>query len=345
MTSKKLMAIIYIIFVVFHPKFTDGFLFNKKNRDITNAIITASFSPLFDRWINELTDTPTPSASPTVTNILEVVEYPQLEIPYSLKNERIAGANSVGDDRIFMNRMEKNWFRKLKKSNSKDKDMGKVVDIENYKPFDVNTNIQQSYITTHTNTGTNTGTNTNTDTDTDTNTNTDTDTNTNTNTDTNTDTNTKINQRIDGASSVGDDRIFRNEMKENRMAENDDIESNTFTTEEDERIAGANSVGDDRIFRNEIKENVYNSPVFDIFNSFKQSHLKTVIEPSTNNEIVYYIIEKDPSPVANNDISLKLNKYENIFMITGEVAIIILLISILTELQKLTMIQRSNMSK
>jgi hypothetical protein len=45
------------------------------------------------------------------------------------------------------------------------------------------------------------------------------------------------NERIAGASSVGDDRIFRNRMMEN------------------ERIAGASSVGDDRIFRNRMMEN------------------------------------------------------------------------------------------
>jgi hypothetical protein len=45
------------------------------------------------------------------------------------------------------------------------------------------------------------------------------------------------NERIAGASSVSDDRIFLNEMEEN------------------ERIAGANSVGNDRIFLNEMEGN------------------------------------------------------------------------------------------
>jgi len=40
------------------PMSSNGFLFNKRNRDITNAVITASFSPLFDKWINEMTEKP-----------------------------------------------------------------------------------------------------------------------------------------------------------------------------------------------------------------------------------------------------------------------------------------------
>jgi hypothetical protein len=47
-----------------------------------------------------------------------------------------------------------------------------------------------------------------------------------------------IYERIAGANSVGDDRIFRNGMEEN------------------ERIAYAVCSGDDRIFRNGIEENV-----------------------------------------------------------------------------------------
>jgi hypothetical protein len=247
MTPKKLMAFMYIMSVVlFHSKFTDGFLFNKKNRDITNAIITASFSPLFDRWINELTDTPAPSASPTVTNILEVVEYPQFDAPFSLKN----------------------GIHKLKKSKSKDKDMGKVVDVENYKPFDMNT--QPVQISTNT-------------------------------------------QPTESTTNIQPTESTTN------------VERNTYIETEE--------------------EDMYESPVFDIFDSFKKSHLNTVIEPHTNDEAVYYVIEKDPSPVANNDLSLKLNRYEGLFMVTGEIIIIILLVSILTELQKLTMIQRNNVEK
>jgi hypothetical protein len=255
MTPKKMMAFMYIVGVVlFHSKFTDGFLFNKKNRDITNAIITASFSPLFDRWINELTDTPTPSTSPTVTNILEVVEYPQFEAPFSLKN----------------------GIHKLKKSKSKDKDMAKVVDVENYKPFDMNTQPVQ------------TSTNT---------------------------------QRVE--TSTNTQRVESN-INTQPTDSNTNFERNIYI---------------------ETEEDVYDSPVFEIFNTFKKSHLNTVIEPYTNDESVYYVIGKDPTPVVNNDLSLKLNRYEGLFMVTGEIIIIILLVSILTELQKLTMIQRNNAEK
>jgi hypothetical protein len=45
------------------------------------------------------------------------------------------------------------------------------------------------------------------------------------------------NERVAGANSVGDDRIFRR------------------ATNENERVAGANSVGDDRIFRRATNEN------------------------------------------------------------------------------------------
>jgi hypothetical protein len=76
------------------------------------------------------------------------------------------------------------------------------------------------------------------------------------------------NERITGANSVGDDRIFRNGMTENeriacaiRSGDERSRENQGFPTNyrnflnENERITGANSVGDDRIFRNGMTEN------------------------------------------------------------------------------------------
>jgi len=51
----KLIAVVFGSYFIMAP-LTTGFLFNKRNRDITNAVITASFSPLFDKWINEMTE-------------------------------------------------------------------------------------------------------------------------------------------------------------------------------------------------------------------------------------------------------------------------------------------------
>jgi hypothetical protein len=86
----------------------------------------------------------------------------------------------------------------------------------------------------------------------------------------------QINERIAGANSVGNDRIFRNGMTEN------------------ERTAGANSVGDDRIFRNGMEDSERNEMSDDILDidmkilnlhSLQQLHSKLFnVEPYHNND-------------------------------------------------------------
>ena len=53
------MRVTLFIFELFVVSNINGFIFNRKNRDITNAIISASFSPLFDKLINQMSDKPT----------------------------------------------------------------------------------------------------------------------------------------------------------------------------------------------------------------------------------------------------------------------------------------------
>jgi hypothetical protein len=68
----------------------------------------------------------------------------------------------------------------------------------------------------------------------------------------------KENERMAGANSVGDDRIFRNGMKENERKYRIKYLSFVGISLKKciyERVAGANSVGDDRIFRNGMTEN------------------------------------------------------------------------------------------
>ena len=173
----KLTTVVFGSYLIMTPLTTTGFLFNKRNRDITNAVITASFSPLFDKWINEMTE-----KSPSL--IKEVVI-----------EETDAGAEKSKDE------------------------------------------------------------------------------------------------------------FYKNPIY--------DIISTPMTTSRPITIPSLLSV-----------------PPFD-------SHLKT-----TNNKI-YYIIETDPALNSNNAFSLKNNKNEGAFIITGEIVIAFLLIAILLELQKLATIQRN----
>jgi len=202
-----------------------------------------------------------------------VVEYPQLERPFSLKN----------------------IIHRLKQSRSKDKDMGKAVDIESYKPFDTNSqNVQL-----------------------------------------NTDTSTiPMNTDISDITTESDTQSQTNTQTISSIQDppQTPLERNGY-------------IEYDLSFDTSISEDLYDSPLFDIFTSLKKGHLNKVIEPYTKDEGVYYVVAKDPSPASNEEFSLKLKKYEGIYMVTGEIIIIILLVSILTELQKLTMIQRNNMEK
>ena len=239
MNVKQMIAkVFYIAFVFFQMDFTNGFLFNKKNRDITNAIITASFSPLFDKWIKELTNSP----DPPVTNIIEVVEYPQ-------NTRDKAGGYYLPEKDIIHNLPT---------------------------PFSLKNNINKL------------------------------------------DTTPRIHQSL------------------------------IPIPENMESIKEINTVMDFNASPEIVSTNdpiIYESPIYDIINSVKESHIKSSVEPFTNNEIVYYIIKNEPSLISNNDFSLKLNNYEGIFLVTGEVLIIILLFSILTELQKFSLIQINNSNK
>jgi len=172
----KLTALVFGSYLIMTP-LTKGFIFNKRNRDITNAVITASFSPLFDKWINEMT-----------------------EKPPSLIKEVVIEETDAGAEK------------------------------------------------------------------------------------------------------------FKNEFYENPIY---DIISTPVSTSKPITIPSLLSA----------------SP-FD-------NHLKT-----TNNKI-YYIIETDPASNSNNVFTLKTNKNDGTFIITGEIVIAFLLIAILLELQKLAIIQRN----
>lgn len=74
----KLTAVVYGSCLIMTPISTNGFLFNKRNRDITNAVITASFSPLFDKWINEMTEKP-----PSLIKEVVIKETEDVDTPYN----------------------------------------------------------------------------------------------------------------------------------------------------------------------------------------------------------------------------------------------------------------------
>jgi len=170
----KLTAVLFGSYLIMTP-LTTGFLFNKRNRDITNAVITASFSPLFDKWINEMTEKP-------LSPIKEVV-------------------------------------------------------------------IEET----------------------------------------------------DAESGTIDDEFYKNPIY--------DVISSPTTN-------------------HQTLHSMLPNPPFN-------SHLKP-----TNNKI-YYIIETDTASISNNAFSMKANKNEGAFIITGEIVIAFLLIAILLELQKLAIIQRN----
>lgn len=241
----------YIAFVFFQMNFTNGFLFNKKNRDITNAIITASFSPLFDKWIKDLTETPVPP----VTNILEVVEYPE-------KTGGEAGGYYLPEMEIIHKLSEMEIIHKLPSQFS----------LKNY-----------IY---------------------------------------------KLDTRAVTLPSSPSPPSQIPEIMESIKETN---------------LAATTTTAMDFIAPIEIVTINDRPPIFDIINYVKESHIKSTIETFTNNEIVYYIIKKDSGVISNNDFSLKLNNYEGLFLVTGEVLIILLLFSILTELQKFSLIQRNNL--
>jgi hypothetical protein len=49
----KIVSLFYIGYFAFSSvSIAESFFFNKRTRDVTNALITASFSPIFDKWIN-----------------------------------------------------------------------------------------------------------------------------------------------------------------------------------------------------------------------------------------------------------------------------------------------------
>jgi len=74
----KLTAVVYGSCLIMTPISTNGFLFNKRNRDITNAVITASFSPLFDKWINEMSEKP-----PSLIKEVVIEEPEDVNTPYN----------------------------------------------------------------------------------------------------------------------------------------------------------------------------------------------------------------------------------------------------------------------
>lgn len=253
MNVKRMMSIgLYIVFVFFQMDFTKGFLFNKKNRDITNAIITASFSPLFDKWIKELTESP----DPPVTNILEVVEYPK------------EGIDKVGEYYL----PERELIHKLPT------------------PFSLKNIIYKLESTPR----------------------------------------TQSSSHLSQPPYPPIPKIIESVKETSLMV---DFTDNSYQPSPN-TLSEIISTNDPPI---------YDPPIYDIISSVKESHLKPYIEPFTNNEILYYIIKKDPTLISNNVFSLKLNNYEGIFLVTGEVVIIILLFSILSELQKFSLIQRKNL--
>jgi hypothetical protein len=76
------VSIAYFCFISqsFHLTISEGFIFNKKNRDITNAIITASFSPLFDKIINTFSEQTPPSVE-----MLQAIDLPDID---KISNEK-----------------------------------------------------------------------------------------------------------------------------------------------------------------------------------------------------------------------------------------------------------------
>lgn len=257
MNVKQMMASgLYIAFVFFQTDFTNGFLFNKKNRDITNAIITASFSPLFDKWIKDLTETP---VAP-VTNILEVVEYPEI--------------TGGGEGGYYL--PEREIIHKFPT------------------PFSLKNYIYKLHTTARGHPSPHPTT---------------------------------------LSSSVPPIPDIIESIKETNPLIDFTTSSYEISLTPPTEIV---SIYDPPI---------YDPPIYDIINSVKETHLKHDIESFTNNEIVYYIIKKDPTLISNNDFSLKLNNCEGIFLVTGEVLIIILLFSILNELQKFSLIQRNNLER
>ena len=264
MNVKQMMASgLYIAFVFFQTDFTNGFLFNKKNRDITNAIITASFSPLFDKWIKDLTETP---VAP-VTNILEVVEYPE-----------ITGGKAGG---YYL--PEREIIHKLPTPFSLKNYIYKLDTTARGHPSPHPATLSSSVPPTL-------------------------------------------------SSSISPIPDIIESIKETNPPVDFTTSSYEISLTPPTEIVSIN------------EPPIYDPPIYDIINSVNPPiHLKPDIETFTNNEIVYYIIKKDPALISNNDFSLKLNNYEGIFLVTGEVLIIILLFSILTELQKFSVIQRNNL--
>jgi hypothetical protein len=128
----KIISSLFYIFSIsqlFQSKIVESFIFNKKNRDITNAIITASFSPLFDKWINTVSDTSSlPVETVQVIKMKNSDEESDVGIVLSLKeqstellkkqnillkNEQIKIVDKLSNEKFNKNVPVKNNFEKL----------------------------------------------------------------------------------------------------------------------------------------------------------------------------------------------------------------------------------------
>jgi hypothetical protein len=87
------VSIAYFCFISqsFHLTISHGFIFNKKYRDFTNAIITASFSPFFDKIINTFSED-----TPSSVEMLQSVYLPDIDNLSNIKvSENIQVKNNI----------------------------------------------------------------------------------------------------------------------------------------------------------------------------------------------------------------------------------------------------------